>query len=344
MTAPQGTPKELTHTESARRPLDNKINEGREKPTRTDLLTRDEETALIVKAQAGDRDAMEELLARNRGLIWQMAAKFADPVNFPIEDAIQEGSLGLVRAVQKFDVNRGLKLSTYAMHWLRQHLGRARETTEDLIRLPIHIKNAQGKVRRSYARLTSTMGREPTTEEVAEKAGMTVEQVHALADHPNGWVSLDTKVHNNGGGVGNDTYLVDLIANPTPGPGSDETLAEFDLKQFAQGALELVDDKTRDLLRRRFGFPPYYATQSFDEIGAAYGVTRQAIEPKVKTAIRRLRVALGMSDEEKQSRIAQLARDRAIVAAVKRGDELKTVALQYAVQVRTVRKIAKQTK
>lgn len=339
MTASQGTPKELTHTESACRPLDNKINEGREKPTRTDLLTRGEETALIVKAQAGDRDAMEELLARNRALVWRLASKFADPVNFPFEDALQEGNLGLFRAIQRFEVNRGLKLSTYATHWIRQTLGRGRETTEDLIRLPVHIKHAQAKVRRARAKFNTETGRGPTPEELADRAAMSVEAVHALASHPNGWVSLDTKVNNH-----TDTYLVDLIADPVAGPGSDERLAEFDLKQFAQGALELVDGKTRDLLRRRFGFPPYDSCQSFDEIGKAYGVTRQAIEPKVKTAIRRLRVALGMTDEEKQSRIAQLARDRAIVAAVNRGEELKTVALQYAVQVRTVRKIAKQTR
>lgn len=308
--------------------------------TRKVLLTRDEEVNLIRRAQGGDRSAMQELVSRNEGLVTTLAKHNCNP-SFPFEDAFQEGSLGLLEAIRRFDTNSGCRLSTYATPWIMQKMARGRHSTEDLVRLPSHIKEAQAKLWRARQRHLVQHGEEPTDEQLAFSAEMPVKEVQYLFSVSYSVISLDEPAHR-GDGDAPDNLLIDYLVDPVPGPDSDIRLEQLDLKQMAAGILALLDAPTRDLLLRRFGFPPYDGPQSIQQIGDALGFSRQAIQQREKKALRRVRHILGMTADERDNRQQREARDREVLKAVQAGETIKSVAVRFNVQARRVRQIVKQ--
>ncbi|MER3559421.1 MAG: hypothetical protein C4336_08275 [Armatimonadota bacterium] len=161
---------------------------------RRPLLTPDEETELLERAKAGDEDALAHLVESNLRLVMSIARHYVRP-GVPLEDLVQEGAIGLIKAIEHFDLSRGLRFSTYAVHWVRQCVGRAADAQTNLVRLPNHAIESLRKIERTRNELRAREGREPTEEEIASTLGMSVSKVKRLACYARGHYSLDYQNH-----------------------------------------------------------------------------------------------------------------------------------------------------
>lgn len=157
---------------------------------RRPLLTPDEETELLERAKAGDEEALARLVESNLRLVISIARRYVRP-GVPLEDLVQEGAIGLIKAIDHFDLSRGLRFSTYAVHWVRQCVGRAADAQTNLIRLPNHAIDSLRKIERTRNELRVREGREPTEEEIATTLGMPVSKVKRLTCYARGNYSLD---------------------------------------------------------------------------------------------------------------------------------------------------------
>lgn len=157
---------------------------------RRPLLTPDEETELLERAKAGDEEALTRLVESNLRLVISIARRYVRP-GVPLEDLVQEGAIGLIKAIDHFDLSRGLRFSTYAVHWVRQCVGRAADAQTNLIRLPNHAIDSLRKIERTRNELRVREGREPTEEEIATTLGMPVSKVKRLTCYARGNYSLD---------------------------------------------------------------------------------------------------------------------------------------------------------
>ncbi len=174
---------------------------------RRPLLHPDEEHELLERAQAGDEEAQTRLIESNLRLVISVARRYARP-GLPLEDLVQEGAIGLIKAIQNFDLSRGLRFSTYAIHWIRQAVGRAADAQTNLIRLPNHAIDSLRKISRMRAELSLRLGREPTHEEIAHELGMPVSKVDSLLQYSHANYSLDQKPNEN-----SSVPLGNLLAN-----------------------------------------------------------------------------------------------------------------------------------
>ncbi len=159
---------------------------------RRPLLTQEEEQELLERAKAGDEEAQARLVESNLRLVISVARRYVRP-GLPLEDLVQEGALGLLKAIQNFDLNRGLRFSTYAIHWIRQCVGRAADAQCNMIRLPNHAVDTLRKIERTRNELRNELGKEPTSEEIAQKLGIPVSKVNRLARFAMGNLSLEYK-------------------------------------------------------------------------------------------------------------------------------------------------------
>ncbi len=175
---------------------------------RRPLLTPEEEMELLQRAQAGDEDARNRLVESNLRLVLSVARRYARP-GLPLEDLVQEGALGLIKAINHFDTSRGLRFSTYAIHWIRQAIGRAADSQAGLIRLPNHAVDTLRRIERARVELRLQHGMEPTPEQIAAYLGMPVSKVHRLLKYTQSHLSLEQKVDDE-----QDAPLGALIANP----------------------------------------------------------------------------------------------------------------------------------
>lgn len=174
---------------------------------RRPLLSYDEQCELIRRAQAGDEEAQAQLIESNLRLVISVARRYARP-GLPIEDLVQEGAIGLIKAIQHFDLNRGLRFSTYAIHWIRQSVTRAADAHTNLIRLPNHAIDSLRKISRTRGELSLQLGREPTHEEIAQELGMPVSKVDSLLRYSHANYSLDQKPNE-----GCSSPLLGLLSN-----------------------------------------------------------------------------------------------------------------------------------
>lgn len=175
---------------------------------RRPLLTPEEEAELLQRAQAGDEDARNRLVESNLRLVLSVARRYARP-GLPLEDLVQEGALGLIKAINHFDTSRGLRFSTYAIHWIRQAIGRAADSQAGLIRLPNHAIDALRRIERARAELRLQHGTEPTPEQIATYLGMPISKVHRLLKYTQSHLSLEQKSDDE-----QDAPLGAFIANP----------------------------------------------------------------------------------------------------------------------------------
>jgi RNA polymerase primary sigma factor len=209
------------------------------------LLTAAEEVELAKRIERGDMDAKDRLVNSNLRLVVSVARKYQGQ-GLPLSDLVQEGMLGLIRAVEKFDWRRGYKFSTYGTLWIRQAIGRGLANSARTVRLPVHMGAAARRIRRAERELAAMLGREPTNEELAEAVELTPEEIDDIRRADRSPTSLDKPVGESG-----ETELGELIASETPGP--EAQVLDDAAEASVVRAIESLPAEERDVVRLRFG-------------------------------------------------------------------------------------------
>jgi RNA polymerase primary sigma factor len=243
------------------------------------LLTGAEERELARRKDLGDEAAKRRLIESNLRLVMAIARNYSN-ASVPLLDLIQEGNLGLIRAVEKFDGSRGFKLSTYATWWIRQAISRAIADQGRTIRLPVHVVDQVRKVTKARRTLAQTLARDPNPEEIAQATGLELKRVVELLELVEDPISLDTPV-----GDGDSLYS-DLIEDPKadqPEIVTSERLRAAELL----AALSLLNDRARKVLELRYGLGGD-GPRSLEEVGSVLGVTRERVRQLEASAFREL--------------------------------------------------------
>lgn len=248
------------------------------------LLTAEQEIDLAQRIEAGDEEAMKHFILANLRLVVNISKKYQGR-GFSLLDLIQEGNIGLMRAVQKFDWRRGFRFSTYATWWIRQAITRALAERSRTIRLPILMGQAITKVRDANERLTQKLGRDPIEEEVAEELGVTVSELDEMLRSSAAPVSLETPV-----GEDETDVLGDLLPDENA-IAPEERAFERTLKEEANHALEeTLSHRERLVLQLRFGLGDGQV-YPLEKIGEQLGLTRERVRQIENEALRKLRSA-----------------------------------------------------
>jgi RNA polymerase primary sigma factor len=234
------------------------------------LLTAEEEVELAQRIERGDLAAKERMINSNLRLVVSQARRYQGH-GLPMEDLVQEGMLGLIRAVEKFDWRRGFKFSTYGTLWIRQALQRGLQNHGRTIRLPVHVAQRQTKVRKVESELSTKLGREPTDEEIAAEAKIDVEEVAELRELTRGLTSLDQPVGEDG-----ETAFGDLLASDRPEP--EEEVESAERQELISSAVALLPEPERNVIALRFGLQgaePLNLRQTGIELGIPLSKARE---------------------------------------------------------------------
>ena len=256
---------------------------------RIPLLTAEQEIELAAKIKAGNVAARDRMILSNLRLVVTIAYDYVD-LGLPLLDLISEGNIGLTRAVERFDPNKGAKLSTYAAWWIKQSIKRALANQSKTIRLPVHLVDKIAKVRRVSLQMSDELGREPTDEELGEEVGIAsgkVAQLKSLGIRP---TSLDAAI-----GDDDSTEFGEMIGDEdaeTP----FELLRDKNLLREMDGLLEVLDQREKRIISQRFGLSGG-KPKTLEDIGKKLGVTRERIRQLQNVALAKLRRALNKKED-----------------------------------------------
>jgi RNA polymerase primary sigma factor len=243
------------------------------------LLTAAEEVELAKRVERGDLEAKNRMITSNLRLVVSVARRYQGH-GLPLGDLIQEGMIGLVRAVEKFDWRRGFKFSTYAVWWIRQAVQRAVANQSRTIRLPVHVNERRLKLARVERELLAKLNRPPTEEELAEAAGLALEHVREALEAPLASAVLDQPVGDDGG-----TTVGELFASEQAAP--DEEADELLRREAVRQAVATLPERERRVIELRFGLGED-GPVSLEEIGRRLGLTRERIRQLEHDALARL--------------------------------------------------------
>ncbi|MDQ3379888.1 MAG: sigma-70 family RNA polymerase sigma factor [Actinomycetota bacterium] len=250
---------------------------------RHDLLTAAEEVGLAKRIERGDKQAKERMINSNLRLVVSIAKRYQGH-SLPLGDLIQEGIIGLNRAVEKFDWRRGFKFSTYATWWIRQACQRAISNQSRTIRVPAHVHERRVKLARVSRQLEAAQGHEPTNEELAAATGLELQHVEEALGAVEASVSLNQAVGEDGAGELGDLFSDPLAADPV------EEADESHRRETVRAALQGLPDSERRILELRFGFDG--EQQPLDAIGRELGLTRERVRQLESQGLARLAAEL----------------------------------------------------
>ena len=266
-----------SRSSTRRRPMRSSSSCAR--PVATQLLTAAQEVELSKRIERGDPEAKQRMIQSNLRLVVSIAKNYRNQ-GLPFLDLIQEGTLGLIRAVEKFDWRRGYKFSTYATWWIRQAVARALADKARTIRMPVHIVERLQKMNKAERLLWTQLGREPTLDEIAEEASLPVEQAREVKAAARASTSLDQPV-----GEQEDAVFGDFVAGDGPSP-EDEVEITLRSQALIRGLAALAD-RERKVIGLRYGLGDS-EPKTLEEIGRTLGLTRERVRQIEVHALRRL--------------------------------------------------------
>lgn len=256
---------------------------------KTPLLTREEEVELAERIKNGDGEARAHMIKANLRLVVKIAQDYSN-YGLPLLDLISEGNIGLMKAVERFDPNKGGKLSTYAAWWIKQSIKRALANQSKTIRLPVHMVDKISKMRRVAMVLSEELGREPTDEELSEEIGIDRAKLSHLKSAALRPASLDAPI-----GEDDNTQFSEIIGDEkalTP----LELLSHKNMHMQLDGLLEVLDERERKIVDARFGLAGE-KPKTLEEVGQEFGVTRERIRQLQNIALKKLRRALQKKED-----------------------------------------------
>ncbi len=252
------------------------------------LLTRAEELKLAYRVRKKDPKARMHMIRANLRLVVKIAHDYAN-LGLPIQDLISEGNIGLMKAVERFDPRRGVKLSTYAAWWIKQSIKRALANQSKTIRLPVHVVDKLSRMRKMSAKLAEVLGREPTDDELAEEIGMPrhkIAQLKVVSLRPS---SLDAPVGDDDRGAFGDIVADESALDPS------EVLRDKALRRDVKELLDELDERERVIIMTRFGLDGS-KPMTLEMIGKKFNVTRERIRQIQNIALHKIRTLLNQQD------------------------------------------------
>ena len=245
------------------------------------LLTTEEEQALAARIAEGDQSAKDELVEANLRLVVSLA-KHYQGCGISLQDLIQEGNVGLMKAAEKFDASKGFKFSTYAAWWIKQTITRAIADQSKTIRIPVHMTENINRIRKVSRDLTTTLGHEPTDAEIAKEMNVTVEEVKLFKSYMADVTSLDIQV-----GEDEDTTIGSLIEDTNCVNPEKAAVKEAE-KEILYSVLDTLSDREKDILIKRFGLEDG-KPKTLEEVGMTYNLTKERIRQIENKALMKLR-------------------------------------------------------
>lgn len=256
---------------------------------RVKLLTPEEEITLARRIQRGDKKAREQMITANLRLVVKIARDY-EGLGLPLLDLINEGNIGLMKGVQRFDPRKGAKLSTYASLWIKQAIRRALSNQSKTIRLPVHVVDKMAHIRKAEVKLRETLDREPTDDEVADNLGLNVRRIRQYREASRAPVSLDSPISTD-----DSTSVAEHVADANAAAPFDEIVKHND-NALMKEVLATLDARESRILAMRFGLDNG-RPKTLEEVGARLGVTRERIRQIQEQALQKMRVKIERRDQ-----------------------------------------------
>jgi RNA polymerase primary sigma factor len=248
------------------------------------LLTPKEEIALARRIRKGDKRAREKMITANLRLVVKIARDY-DGLGLPLLDLINEGNIGLMKGVERFNPRKGAKLSTYASWWIKQSMMRALANQSKTIRLPVHVVDKVAHIRKAEVKLRTAFDREPTDQEVADHLGLNPRRIQQYRDASKAPISLDAPI-----GTDEPQRISEVVADPNAAAPFDRLLRENDT-ELVQKVLATLTPRENKILAMRFGLDDG-KPKTLEEIGERLGVTRERIRQIQEEALNKMRVKI----------------------------------------------------